>query len=209
MSASPPMIRPWLALRDAARAAYCQMYYWGRDVMHPDGNLLERYGFQRVPKTAREGASRYRVLWRKGLLELYGFCAGWYPDGGPGICFDRQHEAWRLWLPEDPPSPAALLDGRNVLTDFGDDPGMLLDRSALFVGWMARYERWALAQWGLKARRQHHRDFTALLSRRRWLPPGTSLDWMESYAGNPLHTPRPRQMTASPSLSCFPAKGCN
>lgn len=184
-----------VALRDAAKAAYCQMYYWGRDVLHPDGNLLVRFGFERIAKSSKEGTSRYRLAWQEGIIELHGFCAGWYPDSGGGICYDRKHESWRLWDSGDLPDPAGLVR-REV--NFSQDNGRLpdlLQRSARFLTWVLTYERWSMAQWGVEARRGHHRDFTRLLSRKRWLPPEPSLNWLAAYAADPSKAPRPRSLT--------------
>lgn len=187
-----------LTLRDAARAFYCQMYYWGRDVLHPDGNLLVRYGFTKIPRTTKEGTSRYQLDWQGGLLELHGFCAGWYAqDGRPGICFDRRHDAWRLWNSPVPPEPDAVQRGAcrtssaSLLTT---DPAPVLELVSGFAGWLLHYETWARRQWGASARKEQHRDFVKLRSRRWWLPPEESLAWLQALANDPLNAPRPRSL---------------
>ena len=57
-----------LLLRDAAAGLYAQMYYWGQDVKHAEGNLLVRYGMTRVPKQTPKGTSRYRQYWGGGWI---------------------------------------------------------------------------------------------------------------------------------------------
>lgn len=181
-----------LALRDAARAAYCQMYYWGRDVMHPDGNLLVRYGFEKFPRTTKEGTSRYRLGWEKGLLELHGFCAGWYATDGPGICFDRKHDTWRTWHDAVPPDPAAMQAGHFRRAGEPEHLPLLAEVSAHFFRWLLHYEVWAVRQWSLTARQEQHRDFVKLRSHRWWLPPDLSLHWLAAYTKDPASVPRPK-----------------
>lgn len=68
------------------------MYFWGRDVLH-EGHLLLRYGFEKRPSTGLQGTSCYSKAWQKGMIELHGACAGWYPDstGQEGFLFiDRK-----------------------------------------------------------------------------------------------------------------------
>ena len=106
-----------LVLRDAAAGLYAQMYYWGQDVQHAEGNLLVRYGMTRVPKETPKGTSRYRQYWGGGWIELHGFCAGWY---GPerGVVFDRARDRWLNWNQEQPPEPTSLgVSSGDGLTD--------------------------------------------------------------------------------------------
>ena len=192
---SPPgRARQRLALRDAARAAYCQMYYWGRDVVHPHGNLLVRHGFEKIQRTSKEGTSRYRMEWEGGILELHGFCAGWYAAEGPGICFDRSHDTWRQWNHPLPPEPARMQAGHYRTENQSENLPLLLDRSAHFVHWLVQYERWAMEREGTSFRREQHRDFMKLPARRWWLPPGLAINWMSAYAADPNSVPRPKSI---------------
>ena len=64
------------------------VFFWGRDVVHPDGNLLVRQGFSKSPSAGLQGTSCYGLDWQGGRIELHGACAGWYPrDGGEGFNF--------------------------------------------------------------------------------------------------------------------------
>jgi hypothetical protein len=188
----PSRQRLRLALRDAARAFYCQMYYWGRDVMHPSGNLLVRYGFEKIQRTTKKGTSRYRLTWEGGLLELHGFCAGWYPATGPGICFDRKHDAWRIWEDASPPEPELLVAGHGKICASPENLPLLLQLTAHFSRWVIGYEAWAHEKWGPSQRRAQHRDFMKLRSRRKWLAPDLSRQWLTAYAKEPTSAPRPK-----------------
>jgi hypothetical protein len=184
-----------LALRDAAAGVYSQMYYWGRDVPHPDGNLLMAYGFTRIAKTGAKGTSRYRLPWNGGLVELHGFCAGWYPGGDePGIVFHRPLNAWMLWRERQPPDPASLAEifGRN--RGKPHDIPALVEKAGQFMEWIWKYESWALKRWGLHERRAHHATYLKLRPRRWWLSPELSLKWMRRFADNPLRAPRPKSL---------------
>lgn len=75
-----PSHSPQLLMRPAVRkrgeALYRQqMWCWGQDIRHPDGNLLLAYGFQRQRKVpARQGGSSEYLLLRKGVqLRLWSF----------------------------------------------------------------------------------------------------------------------------------------
>lgn len=181
-----------LALRAAARAFYCQMYYWGRDVMHPSGNLLVRYGFEKITRTTKEGTSRYRLGWEAGMLELHGFCAGWYAADGPGICFDRKHDAWHCWEDTAPPEPAAIQAGQLRSNNAAENLLLSTALSAKFSRWLIGYETWAMEQWGPGTRHSHYRDFIKLRHARWWLPPEPSLQWLADYAKDPTSVPRPK-----------------
>ena len=68
-------------IRDLTDGLAQQMYLWGRDVRHPDGNALVRAGLQRIARIDNdgEGTSLYRIEREGGWIELHGFCAGWRP----------------------------------------------------------------------------------------------------------------------------------
>ena len=68
-------------IRDLTDGLAQQMYLWGRDVRHPDGNALVRAGLQRIARIDNEGegTSLYRIERENGWIELHGFCAGWRP----------------------------------------------------------------------------------------------------------------------------------
>lgn len=179
-----------VVLRDAARALDCQMYFWGRDVEHPLGNLLVERGLTRIPKETAKGTSRYRQAWRGGVIELHGFCAGWYgPEGG--ILYHRRRDGWLAWPEADPPQPQALV--RLEASAPRLESEALLRRVVVLLDWLHHDEARAQQQWSPAQRRQHHRDFLQLLPRRWWLPPESSQRWLHAFVADPLGVPRPRK----------------
>ncbi len=198
---------PAVLLRDASAAIYCQMYYWGRDVLHQSGNLLTAYGFTRLPKLTQKGTSRYRFSWDGGMIELHGFCAGWYPGGGEaGIVFHRSRSAWKLWREDQPPDPPlleAILDGKHCPAG---DKQELVQKSARLLSWICNYEAWALGQWGIRERHAHYAAYQKLRPRRWWLKPELSLKWIGQFATDPFSAPRPKSLLteASPRLANRP-----
>jgi hypothetical protein len=65
------------------------MSRWGRDVLHPEGNLLIRFGMIRFRIPGQPGSSRYRCRWADHWIELHSTCAGIYSETGAGIVFLR------------------------------------------------------------------------------------------------------------------------
>jgi hypothetical protein len=43
--------------RDLAAGLFQQMFFWGKDVVHPAGNLFLRTGFEKRPSTGLTGTS--------------------------------------------------------------------------------------------------------------------------------------------------------
>lgn len=181
-----------VALRDAAACLYSQMYYWGRDVLHPGGNLLVAYGFTRVARTTPGGTSRYRLPWGGGTIDLHGLRAGWHPPAGdgPGIVFQRARHGWGLWREESPDS-TAMEESSAGAPCLAHERPLMLARAARFMGWVREYETWALDRWGPRERTAHHASYLRLRPRRWWLPPGLSLTWMGGFADHPQSVRRP------------------
>ena len=96
--ASPrkPIVAPYF-LRDLSEGIQQLMYFWGLDVIHPEGNFLIEQGFDRSPSKGIKGTSCYRCSWQNGYIELYGSCAGWYGCGN-GFAFIRPKRRCFIWL---------------------------------------------------------------------------------------------------------------
>ena len=77
--------------RESRQVLGIQMSRWGRDVLHPEGNLLIRFGLQRFREPGQFGSSRYRCHWAGRTVELHSTCVGIYGDESPGIVFLRAH----------------------------------------------------------------------------------------------------------------------
>ena len=96
--------------RDLCEGIQQQMFFWGRDVIHPEGNFLVEEGFERSQSKGMEGTSCYRRPWQNGHIELYGSCAGWYGHGN-GFTFIRPRKKCVIWLSEEvTPIPGAWQD---------------------------------------------------------------------------------------------------
>lgn len=186
-------------LGDAARGLYAQMYYWGVDVKHPEGNLLVAHGMTRIAKETAQGTSRYRQAWRGGMIELHGFCAGWYgPEGG--IVFHRSRDTWLAWPGLEPPEPWCL-DAARCERPHAVSSAEMLRRAAVLLEWVHGYESWAQRQWA-GARERHHQAYLKLRPRRWWLPPAESLAWLRQCAAQPHQAPRPKRLLARTAENC-------
>ena len=99
-------------LRDLSNGLLQQMYFWGYDARRRDGNLLVKCGMQRIAQERAEkseGTSRYRTEWEGGVVELHGFCAGWYPQRSDtrGVVFIRHRGQLDLCDGAEPVTPGA------------------------------------------------------------------------------------------------------
>ena len=52
--------------RDLSEGIQQLMYFWGLDVIHPEGNFLLTNGFDRSPSKGMKGTSCYRKSWQSG-----------------------------------------------------------------------------------------------------------------------------------------------
>lgn len=191
MSAFSP--RPAVAtlMRDFTDALAQQMYFWGRDVIHPSGNLLVAHGFERRKSEGFDGTSCYRKALDEGYIELHGACAGWYPDdtGEPGFLYIRTRRRCYLYDGTEPPAPGFYSDDL-LRTSPGAD---LLERSRRFLGWWLDYERWIAGVTGPGYRGACHRTFAKLPKSTPWLPPAAGLDWLRRYHRDPVRAGRARK----------------
>ncbi|MFU8894447.1 MAG: hypothetical protein ACNA8L_12555 [Luteolibacter sp.] len=93
-----------LAFRDLADGMRQQMFFWGRDAIHPDGNLFVHAGFQKRASTGLQGTSCYSLDWQDGVIELHGSHAGWIGQSG-GFLFIRPIGRCVRWLDMALPIP--------------------------------------------------------------------------------------------------------
>lgn len=82
------------AVRKHAKGLYArQMWAWGQDIRHPEGNLLVRYGFQRQRQEQARlgGASEYSLeTSQQHVIKLWSFGVSLYaPEQGSGILLKR------------------------------------------------------------------------------------------------------------------------
>lgn len=119
-----------------------QMFFWGRDVIHPRGNLLCENGFEKRKSEGLEGTSCYRKhLEEGGFIELHGACAGFYdPENSAktGFLYIRNRSRCFLFSADEPPAP-----GFYSPDTLGYGPALdLYNASLRFLDWWLEYENW-------------------------------------------------------------------
>jgi hypothetical protein len=133
-----------------------QMWFFGRDIQHPEGNLLLRFGFTRErPPVAVSGTSRYTMTTPVGSLTLWGWGVLWRDREPLALLMRRHGPGPRLVSAavarEQVWAHTALTDSRAAASDELARVGMLL---ADFAGWVHRYERWVRDTCGESWRRE-------------------------------------------------------
>lgn len=167
-------------LRDLKDGLRQQMFFWGRDVLHPQGNLLVSAGLEKTRSRGLQGTSCYGTDWRGGRIELHGACAGWYAPGG-GVAFIRTLDRCVGWLPSAPPVPGAW--PREHIEPL--EPALLRERSLPFLDWWIAYEEEILRVHGPDYRDRCFREFKALPGSKPWLPPTEALRWLRAFREHP------------------------
>ena len=179
-------------IRDLTDGLAQQMYLWGRDVRHPDGNALVRAGLQRIARIDNdgEGTSLYRIERENGWIELHGFCAGWRPHEAikDGMLYIRR--CHRIFLASGPMTP-----GRYDMSHLRS--GSVEELAAVcnpFLRWWTEYEKWAARELGATWRTECWRDYLKLRRSRPWLTPVQAVDWLLAFLENPGTQKRPREI---------------
>jgi len=121
-----------------------QMWFFGRDIQHPDGNLLLRFGFSRErPPSEVSGTSRYAIATDGGTLVLWGWGAVWR-DGHPHALLLRRHGPGPRLI-----SAQGALDSVWAHTALVGTPAQSDAESARlhtllrdFAAWVHHYEQW-------------------------------------------------------------------
>ena len=187
----PPVLSPYF-FRDLANGIHQQMFFWGQDVLHPEGNFLVSQGFHRSPSPGLKGTSCYRKKWQGGHIELYGSCAGWYGKKGGFTYISPQGRCVR-WLSEkETPIPGQwqvdLIDTRTTKAE-------LYQAFLPFLDWLIAYEQAALARFGTDYREANFQKFKKVPKAKAWLHPAKSLRWFQCFRDNPLLLERPKKFS--------------
>jgi len=175
-------------MRDLSSGLAQQMFFWGRDVVHPSGNLLLAQEMKKSASTGLQGTSCYAREWQGGTIELHGACVGWYPRaaGQHGFIFIRPLGKSFTWLGAGPPVPGEWPCELLAPPDF--------DRLRLaclpFVDWWLESERWIDGEHGPAYRAGIFRKFKHLPRSKPWLPPDAAMRWLESFRSDPGKTGR-------------------
>ncbi len=188
-------------IRDFTAGLNQQMYFWGRDVLYPDGNLLTDHGFARMPSGGLKGTSCYRMQLADGdHIELHGACVGRYPAvqcQSPGFLFVRARQRIFLYSGSEPAIP-----GRYVPEQLR--PGSAVEMYAIccqFLDWWLAYEEWITTRVSPGFRDACHWTFQHLPASAPWLPPAEALAWLRAFRESPTTVPRARNWKVHPSRS--------
>lgn len=176
-------------LSDCTRCLTQQMYFWGRDVIYPEGNLLCEYGFERNESQGLQGTSCYRKPWREGYIELHGACAGWYSHGtdtNESFVFIRPFNRVYRYVGQSAPIPGEW-NGNDLRRG---NPQRIFDAALTFLKWWAQYEHWIDRRTASGYREECYRIYRKLPASPNWLPPQESLEWLERFLTDPANTNR-------------------
>lgn len=180
-------------LRDLTAGLKQHMFFWGRDVVHPDGNLLVRQGFEKSPSAGLQGTSCYGRNWQGGRIELHGACVGWYPKNhGEGFIFIRPLGKCHVWLGHSAPVPGEW--STDLIAP--PDPQKLHERAGPFLDWWVQSEQWIDDLLGGSYRTNCYRHFKRLPKSRAWLAPEQAVKWVTRLRDDPSATPRSKHFHA-------------
>lgn len=176
-------------IRDFTDALAQQMFFWGRDVVHLEGNLLCAYGFERRASEGLDGTSCYRLELGSDLIELHGACVGRYAAEKDGFLFIRTRRRCFLYRDAEPPAPGIYVEKRFR----SGSAWALYEASCRFLDWWLEYEAWITDRAGPGYRASGFQMFRKLPKSRPWLPPEQALDWLKRYANDPSSLRRARE----------------
>ena len=188
MLPSVPPTTPKIAyaalFRDLTAGLDQQMFFWGRDALHPGGNLFVRTGFQKRPSCGLQGTSCYSRPWQNGTLELHGAHAGWFgPEGG--FLFIRPMKRCVRWRNTASPSP-----GTWPKDHYDPSSNPELHRLALpFLDWWLDYESLVHRIAGPDYRQDCMKRFKQLHRTRPWGPPPAAPRWVAGVRHAPATRP--------------------
>lgn len=177
--------------RDFSAALGQQMFFWGRDVVHADGNLLCLHGFERRKSGGLNGTSCYQKPLEHGYIELHGACAGWYPDVAdePGFLYIRNRRRCFCYADNVPPAPG--LYARELLRT--GPVRELFSLSRPFLEWWLDYEEWIASITEPDYREACYRAYRKLNGAKAWLPPCEARQWLLTYRDDPASLQRAKR----------------
>lgn len=181
-----------ILFRDLADGFGQQMFFWGRDAIHSDGNIFIRSGFQKRASNGLQGTSCYSLPWQGGHIELHGSHAGWFGQGG-GFLFVRPLSRCVRWLDETPPPPGIW--PREKYQSAADDA--LHKMAVPFLDWWLEHERTVAQITGVQYRQECFRLYKKLPNTRAWLAPQQAVRWITALRDEPQTLPRANRTLAS------------
>ena len=181
-------------LNDLSNALGQQLFFWGRDVMYSEGNLLCEFGLERHKPNGITGSSCYRTTYKDDIIELHSLCVGRYSQSTPSLFYTRQYR--KLWVYEDkvPPIPGHYNEA--LLNKKAWDKIEIASRS--FLEWWLEYESWIETTIGQEYRYKCYRAYRNLSKSKSWLQPHDALSWLTSYMDSPTTVPRAKNWIRKP-----------
>ncbi len=174
-------------LRDLAVGLKQQMFFWGKDVLHPQGNLLVRNGFTKRASEGLQGTSCYGMDWRNGRIELHGACAGWYSLDQPGFLYIRPFGKCFTWSEHK-----AAIPGHWAMESLSLHHSLTFSNALLFIAWWLDYEKNITENLGPTYRAKCFREYKKLPKSKTWLRPDVSIFWLEKMRSCPENLKRAR-----------------
>ncbi|MEW4490176.1 hypothetical protein AB1L42_18980 [Thalassoglobus sp. JC818] len=146
------------SLNQAAALFSQQVWCWGQDVLHPQGNVLVKMGFERIPPPPDRGdcSSVYSLAVNSSQrIVVRGFGLFWGDDDKGGLLLLRDRFEARYsnfsrlprpcWSRQDIPDTA-----RPTFEQRPDCIGLLVD----LIDWIRNYELMVLRDYGLEYRQR-------------------------------------------------------
>ena len=168
-------------LKDFSNALAQYLFYWGRDVTHPQGNLLCKFGLEKYKRKGVSGSSCYKMNYQGDIIELHSFCVGRYSQKKPSLLYTRQdHKCW-VYKDDRPPPPGQY--NPTLINKSSIEKLEVASRN--FLEWLLDYESWVAANTHRDYRTNCYASFKRLPRSRTWLPPQDGLLWLHDYMHKP------------------------
>ena len=168
-------------LNDFSNALAQYLFYWGRDVTHPQGNLLCEFGLERYRRKDVFGSSCYKTRYQGDIVELHSFCVGRYSQNTPSLLYTRQdHQCW-VYKDDHPPPPGQY--NPDLINKSSIENLEAASRS--FLEWLLEYESWVSANTHPDYRAKCYASYKRIPESKTWLKPKDGLLWLHEY----MHAP--------------------
>ena len=166
------------------------MYFLGKDVIHPSGNQLKAFGFDRSPSSGLKGTSCYTLERNESCIQLYGSCAGLYKTDSQ-IVFLRKRCRFYQWLPQH-----KLVAGQwNQEQLCAKNAFQLFESLTPLLQWWIEYEKWITGKFGTNYRCQCYSEWQQVKAKTSWLPPQKAQCWVEQLLIDKLAHKRPKHFS--------------
>lgn len=180
-----------LLLKDCANGFYQQMYFLGKDVIHPQGNLLQEYGFIKTPSQGLKGTSCYTLKTKDFTIELYGSCAAYYSKSSR-VVFIRKRGRFYHWLPDH-----KLIAGQWSQDDLRQGDAEELHQALIpLLQWWLDYEAWISEKFPSTYRGYCFSEWQKVKSKAHWLAPELATKWVDKFINYSDDLVRPKNFVS-------------